>query len=257
MTSSLDQLVNEYEAAARRLTELHRRWGWIVLLGPRQPGRERRRSHATSSTSRRRCGRHWTTTSRSGTPTWSRLASRSRLQRGVDVIKVMASGGMTTVGPDPLGVQFDSADLWTVDGAAHVVGLPVLAHTRSLAGIRHALAAGVDGIEHFTGLTETGIRVPDEVLEAVAEAGVFVNPPPGFRREALASMPSPPHGIAAAMKRIALDLEIWALPSRGVRSRRRSSDRFVAARSEGNGGASGGSISSSPFATRQSSERLP
>jgi hypothetical protein len=38
MTSSLDPLVNEYEAAARRLTELHRRWGWIVVLGPRQPG---------------------------------------------------------------------------------------------------------------------------------------------------------------------------------------------------------------------------
>jgi hypothetical protein len=38
MTSMLDQLVNEYEAAARRLTDLNRRWGWIVLLGPRQPG---------------------------------------------------------------------------------------------------------------------------------------------------------------------------------------------------------------------------
>jgi hypothetical protein len=38
MTSSLDQLVNEYEAAARRLSDLHRRWGWIILLGPRQPG---------------------------------------------------------------------------------------------------------------------------------------------------------------------------------------------------------------------------
>jgi len=38
MTSSLGPLVNEYEAAARRLTDLHRRWGWIVLLGPRQPG---------------------------------------------------------------------------------------------------------------------------------------------------------------------------------------------------------------------------
>jgi hypothetical protein len=38
MSSMLDQLVNEYEAAASRLTDLHRRWGWIVLLGPRQPG---------------------------------------------------------------------------------------------------------------------------------------------------------------------------------------------------------------------------
>jgi hypothetical protein len=38
MTDPLDQLVNEYEAAASRLTDLHRRWGWIVLLGPREPG---------------------------------------------------------------------------------------------------------------------------------------------------------------------------------------------------------------------------
>jgi imidazolonepropionase-like amidohydrolase len=82
-----------------------------------------------------------------------------------------------------------------------------LAHAHSLAGIRHALAVGVDGIEHFTGLTETGIRVPDEVLEAVADAGVFVNPTLGYDREALASMPAPPHGMAAAMKRIGLDFE--------------------------------------------------
>jgi imidazolonepropionase-like amidohydrolase len=136
-----------------------------------------------------------------------RSAVREHQQRGVDVIKVMASGGMTTVGTDPLGVQFDAADLWTLVDAAHAVGLPVLAHAHSLAGIRHALAAGVDGIEHFIGLTETGIRVPDEVLEAVAEAGVFVNPTLGFDREALTSMPGPPHGIAAAMKRIGLDFE--------------------------------------------------
>jgi hypothetical protein len=38
MTSSLYRLVNEYEAAAIRVTDLHRRWGWIILLGPRQLG---------------------------------------------------------------------------------------------------------------------------------------------------------------------------------------------------------------------------
>jgi hypothetical protein len=43
----LDQLVNEYEAAARRLTELHRRWDGSFSLGRASPGRERRRSHAT------------------------------------------------------------------------------------------------------------------------------------------------------------------------------------------------------------------
>jgi len=83
-------------------------------------------------------------------PDGIRAAVSEHEQRGVDVIKVMASGGMTTLGTDPFGVQFDAADLRTVVEAAHAVGLPVLAHAHSLAGIRHALAAGVDGIEHFT-----------------------------------------------------------------------------------------------------------
>jgi len=140
-------------------------------------------------------------------PDGIRAAVREHEQRGVDVIKVMASGGMTTLGTDPFGVQFEAADLRALVEAAHAVGLPVLAHAHSLAGIRHALAAGVDGIEHFTGLTETGIRVPDDVLEAVAAAGMFVNPTLGFDREILASMPAPPPGMRAALKRIGLDLE--------------------------------------------------
>ena len=128
-------------------------------------------------------------------------------QRGVDAIKVMASGGITTVGTDPFGVQFERADLRTLVEAAHAVGLPVIAHAHSLAGIRHALVAGVDGIEHFTGLTESGIRVPDEVLAAVAQAGVFVDPTLGFDRAVLASMPAPPQRLLAALKRIGLDLD--------------------------------------------------
>ena len=55
----------------------------------------------------------------------------------------------------------------------------MLAHAHSLAGIRHAVAAGVDGIEHFTGLTEEGLSMPDDVLELVAAAGVQVCPTAG------------------------------------------------------------------------------
>ena len=137
-----------------------------------------------------------------------RAAVAERKERGVDAIKVMASGGITTIGSDPFGVQFDAADLRTLVTTAHTVGLPVLAHAHSLAGIRHALAAGVDGIEHFTGLTEVGIDVPDEVLLSVAEAGVWVNPTLGVDRTVMASMPTPPPGIGivAAMERIGLDL---------------------------------------------------
>ena len=136
-----------------------------------------------------------------------RNAVREHEQRGVDVIKVMASGGMTTLGTDPFGTQFDAADLRSVVDTAHAVGLPVLAHAHSLAAIQHALAADVDGIEHFTGLTETGIRVPDEVLEAVARAGVVVDPTLGFDRAAFAALPAPPQGLKESLERLGLDLE--------------------------------------------------
>ncbi len=130
--------------------------------------------------------------------TRSATPSASTQQRGVDVIKVMASGGMTTLGTDPFGVQFDAADLRSVVDTAHAVGLPVLAHAHSLAAIQHALAAGVDGIEHFTGLTETGIRVPDEVLEAVAgPASSWTRP------SASTARPSPPAGPAAGSEGLA------------------------------------------------------
>ena len=97
-----------------------------------------------------------------------RRAVAEHVERGVDVIKVMASGGMLTAGTDAFGVQFSDEELRAVVEAAHGAGLQVLAHAHSLAGIRHAVAAGVDGIEHFTGLTAEGLRMPDEVIELVA-----------------------------------------------------------------------------------------
>ncbi|QNN54466.1 amidohydrolase family protein [Nocardioides mesophilus] len=151
-----------------------------------------------------------------------RAAVRDHEQHGVDLVKVMASGGMTTVGTDPFGVQFDAAELRKLVYAAHGVGLPVLAHAHSLAGMRHALAAGVDGIEHFTGLTETGIRVPDDLLDGVAEAGVAVDPTLGFDRGLLASMPAPPQALAASLKRVGLDLETAQAARLGVLRRARA-----------------------------------
>ena len=81
----------------------------------------------------------------------------------------------------------------------------MLAHAHSLSGIEHALAAGVDGLEHFTGLTEEGLRIPDELLERVAAAGVVVDPTLGFDQAAFEALPAPPPGIAEAMRRTGLD----------------------------------------------------
>jgi len=87
-----------------------------------------------------------------------RSAMAEHVERGVDVIKVMASGGMLTPGSDQLGVQFSAEDLRLVVDLGHEAGLHVLAHTHSLRGAWHAVDAGVDGLEHFTCLTEEGLR---------------------------------------------------------------------------------------------------
>ncbi len=106
-------------------------------------------------------------------------AVTERAERGVDVVKVMASGGMLTPDSDIMGVQFSPQELATAVGAAHDAGLGIVAHAHSLAGVEHALAAGVDGIEHFTCLTDEGMTTSDELLARVAATGVVVCPTNG------------------------------------------------------------------------------
>jgi imidazolonepropionase-like amidohydrolase len=151
-----------------------------------------------------------------------RSAVAEHVDRGVDVMKVMASGGMTTGGTDVFGVQFAPADLRLLVDLAHEADLQVLAHAHSLAGIRDALAAGVDGFEHFTGLTEGGVEVPDAVLEHVAKAGLTVDPTFGFDRVVMANMPGPPPRILEALKSTGMDLEALIAARRVVAGRMRA-----------------------------------
>ncbi len=105
-----------------------------------------------------------------------RAAMAEHVSRGVDVIKVMASGGMLTPGTDQLGVQFSSYDLALVVSLAHEAGLPCVAHAHSVRGAWHAVEAGVDGLEHFTCMTDDGLVTPPDLLDAVAAAGIVVSP---------------------------------------------------------------------------------
>jgi imidazolonepropionase-like amidohydrolase len=99
-----------------------------------------------------------------------------RVERGVDIVKVMASGGFLTPGSDMLGAQFDVAPLRRLVGAAHAAGLRVVAHAHSVSGAEVATDAGVDGIEHFTCMSEGGADPPPGLLARVATAGVTVCP---------------------------------------------------------------------------------
>jgi imidazolonepropionase-like amidohydrolase len=129
-----------------------------------------------------------------------RAAVRQRAEHGVDVIKVMASGGFATPETDQLGAQFTVPELEVLVEAAHEAGLPVVAHAHSLVGMRNALAAGVDGIEHFSGLSrEGGARIDDDVLAETARRGVVVGLTSGNDRSLHRLMPAPPPPVAALM----------------------------------------------------------
>jgi imidazolonepropionase-like amidohydrolase len=142
-----------------------------------------------------------------GTADELRAAVTEHHDRGVDVIKVMASGGFLTPGTDMFGAQYAPAELGVVVDAAHALGLEVLAHAHSVDGIEAALGRGVDGIEHFSGIAEGGAGLSDDLLDRVAAAGVVVDPTMGFDPVVIANMPPSPPQVTETFARLGLDFD--------------------------------------------------
>ncbi len=105
-----------------------------------------------------------------------RRAVRERVERGADVVKVMASGGLLTPGTDLFACQFGLEELRAVVEEAHRHGLPVTAHAHALPAVARSAAAGVDGIEHCSCLTPDGVRTAPDLAERLAAAGTYVCP---------------------------------------------------------------------------------
>ena len=111
-------------------------------------------------------------------------AVREQVAAGADVIKVMATGAVLAPGHErPGAAQLSVPELRAIVEAAHGLGLPVAAHAHGVDGIRAAVDAGVDTIEHGTHLHEDR-----EVARTMAKRGVFLVP----TLKALAYIASPP-----------------------------------------------------------------
>ncbi|MGH0034574.1 MAG: amidohydrolase family protein [Myxococcota bacterium] len=95
---------------------------------------------------------------------------RRQLERGVEWIKVMATGGVFTPGSRTSRPQFDDAEIRRAVEVANAAGRPVAAHCHGTAGIGQAAAAGVRSVEHcsFAGAGGFGSDLAPDVVEVLA-----------------------------------------------------------------------------------------
>ena len=99
-------------------------------------------------------------------------------QHGVDLIKVMATGGMQTPGSQPKDAQFDQATMSAIVAAANAHGYPVAAHCHGTPGIRNAAHAGVRSIEHCSWIGADGKRgaFDPQTAQEIARRGIWISP---------------------------------------------------------------------------------
>ena len=110
-----------------------------------------------------------------------RAAVREHAERGVDVIKIMASGGNLTPGTRQDLAQFPPEVLRAAVDEAHRLGLPVTAHAHAAAAIADAVAAGIDGMEHVSFWTADGVDAPADLIRLIAERQIAVGATVGMR----------------------------------------------------------------------------
>jgi imidazolonepropionase-like amidohydrolase len=104
-----------------------------------------------------------------------RQAVRERVARGVDVIKVMASGGNMTPTVGPHESQLGRAELTVALEEAHAAGLPLAVHAHGGQAIADALAVGADSIEHCTFFSADGVDADPDVLQLLAASSCVIS----------------------------------------------------------------------------------
>lgn len=120
-------------------------------------------------------GHTWQNHGTADSPDELRKLVRTQHKTGVDLIKVNATGGFMTSGSAPWFAQFSPHEFEVIVEEAHRLNKRVAAHAHGVEGIRRALDAGVDTIEHCTFVAEEGRIEPDlDLIDALATAGTYV-----------------------------------------------------------------------------------
>lgn len=98
-----------------------------------------------------------------------RRAVRLQVARGVDVIKIATTGGVNSRIGAGLGQQMFDDEVRAIVDTARLYGKKVAVHAHGADGVKVALAAGVNSIEH-------GTTLDDECLELFRKSGAYYVP---------------------------------------------------------------------------------
>lgn len=98
-----------------------------------------------------------------------RKAARTLLKQGVDILKIMATGGVMTKGVEPGNAQLSREEIAVIVEEAHKAGRKTATHAQGTEGIKNALYAGIDSVEH-------GIYLDQECIDYMKEHGTYLVP---------------------------------------------------------------------------------
>lgn len=112
---------------------------------------------------------------------------RENNKYSADLIKFCATGGVMSKGTNPGAQQFTQEEMDAIVDEAHALGMKVAAHAHGTEGIKAAIRAGVDSVEHASILDDEAIQlaleynttlvmdiyVSDYILETGAEVGML------------------------------------------------------------------------------------
>lgn len=108
-------------------------------------------------------------------------ASNRLLDSGVDLLKVMATGGNMTPGSNSRLIQYKLPHLRIIAEQAHRRGKRVAAHVHATPAIADCIEAGIDTLEHCSWQTELRVGTPtldyrDDLVDRLMERKAFVCP---------------------------------------------------------------------------------
>ena len=94
---------------------------------------------------------------------------REHKRRGADLIKIMPSGGVLSIGDDPKVQTMTNEEIKAVIDTAHNLGMKVAAHAHGKEAIDNAIKLGIDSIEH-------GTYADSESFKLFIEHGTYLVP---------------------------------------------------------------------------------